>query len=257
MGPGGMGAGGVAAAFERDRPAMGMSPRDLPPRDQSRDMPRDPRDFPSRDPRDDRMMPPPPNRPMGPGTQPPAWPDAPPGRPPQGGGFPVPERPGPERPGPPPAERPGFGPGQTYGGSDEPTFAGFEPGRRARPDMTSEMRMPDRNQPGPSAGMPPAPAGPSQGQGMSQSMGMVPSGEVQRIDQLRRTFQLRRFGSGYDRAEVDRLFEGVVNAMSGRSTMPLDESELDPHQFNLVPGGYFESEVDQALREVRDIIRRR
>jgi len=85
--------------------------------------------------------------------------------------------------------------------------------------------------------------------------GGVPPGDVQRIDQLRRTFQLRRFGSGYDRAEVDRLFDGVINAMSGRST--INEGELDPQQFNLVPGGYFESEVDQALREVRDILRRR
>jgi hypothetical protein len=38
--------------------------------------------------------------------------------------------------------------------------------------------------------------------------------------------------------------------------MPLNESELDPNQFSLVPGGYFEAEVNQALREVRDLVRR-
>lgn len=87
--------------------------------------------------------------------------------------------------------------------------------------------------------------------------GLAPTADVQRVDQLRQTFQARRFGSGYDRAEVDRLFDGILNSMSGRSTVPIAESELDPQQFSLVPGGYFESEVDQALREVRDIIRRR
>jgi hypothetical protein len=81
--------------------------------------------------------------------------------------------------------------------------------------------------------------------------------EVAHIDQLRRTFQLRRFGSGYDRVQVDRLFESVVNTMSGRSGASLSEAELDPAQFSLVPGGYFEAEVDAALKEVRDIIGRR
>ena len=104
------------------------------------------------------------------------------------------------------------------------------------------------------------PAGPGPGYAgapaSSGGNGPASPGDVQRIDQMRRTFQARRFGSGYDRMEVDRLFEGVIAAMSGRSTMPVNESELDPGQFNLVPGGYFEAEVDQALREVRDIFRR-
>ena len=39
--------------------------------------------------------------------------------------------------------------------------------------------------------------------------------------------------------------------------MPVSEAELDPRQFSLVPGGYFEAEVDAALREVRDILLRR
>src|SRR5262249_59860423 len=81
--------------------------------------------------------------------------------------------------------------------------------------------------------------------------------EAIRIDQLRRTFQLRRFGSGYDRVQVDRLFDGIVDAMSGRSNVPVTEAELDPAQFSLVPGGYFEAEVDAALKEVRDILARR
>jgi DivIVA domain-containing protein len=98
-----------------------------------------------------------------------------------------------------------------------------------------------------------APAGPPPSSGGN---GAASPGEIQRIDQMRRTFQPRRFGSGYDRMEVDRLFEGVIAAMSGRSTMPVKENELDPGQFNLVPGGYFEAEVDQALREVREIFRR-
>ncbi|MEV8512960.1 DivIVA domain-containing protein [Dactylosporangium sp. NPDC051484] len=82
------------------------------------------------------------------------------------------------------------------------------------------------------------------------------STEVARIDQLRRTFQLRRFGSGYDRAQVDRLFEGVMASLTGRGG-PLTDGDLDPTHFNLVPGGYFEAEVDAALKEVRDIVTRR
>ena len=44
-------------------------------------------------------------------------------------------------------ERPESSFGPDHGGNDpfdnEPTYSGFEPGRRARPDMTTEMRMPD------------------------------------------------------------------------------------------------------------------
>jgi hypothetical protein len=79
--------------------------------------------------------------------------------------------------------------------------------------------------------------------------------ESQRVDQLRRTFQLRRFGSGYDPTQVDRLFENVLGALSGRGGV--NESELDSTRLNLVPGGYYEAEVDQAIREVRDILRSR
>jgi DivIVA domain-containing protein len=121
---------------------------------------------------------------------------------------------------------------------DEPTgtFGGFEPGRHGKMDMTTEIRMSDMGRdPGPVSGGP----------------------DVQRIDQLRRSFQPRRFGSGYDPNQVDRLFEVIIGALTGRSPGPSSDAELDPSQFNLVPGGYFEAEVDQALREVRDIILRR
>ncbi|HWB35365.1 MAG TPA: diviva domain-containing protein, partial [Rugosimonospora sp.] len=115
-------------------------------------------------------------------------------------------------------------------------YPGFEPGRHGKTDMTTEIRMPADIS---------APVAPALG------------GDAGRVDQLRRTFQPRRFGSGYDPAQVDRLFEGIVNAMAGRTGGQITDADLDPGQFNLVPGGYFEAEVDQALREVRDLIRNR
>ena len=110
-------------------------------------------------------------------------------------------------------------------------------GRRGRMDMTHEMRF-DLNGSMPTSG---GPASPS---------------ELQRIDSMRRTFTARRFGSGYDAMQVNRLFDAIIASLSGRSGMPLSENELDPNQFSLVPGGYFEAEVNQALREVRDLVRR-
>ena len=81
------------------------------------------------------------------------------------------------------------------------------------------------------------------------------TGEMARVDQLRRTFQVRRFGSGYDRAQVDHLFEAIVQTLSGRGGPQFSDADLNPGQFGLVQGGYFEAEVEQALREVRDILR--
>jgi DivIVA domain-containing protein len=177
--------------------------------------------------RDDRMMPPPVAPPMqAPMTQ--QMPQLPP-RP----VAPVPS-------GPPPG---GFDrydePTRFGGGFDD----GFEPGRHGKSDMTTEIRIPDGGFD--TGGYPAAPMGPP----------MPP--EAVHIDQLRRTFQLRRFGSGYDRIQVDRLFEGIVDTLSGRANVGLNEAELDPTQFSLVPGGYFEAEVDAALKEVRDILARR
>ncbi|HEY8453108.1 MAG: DivIVA domain-containing protein [Micromonosporaceae bacterium] len=91
---------------------------------------------------------------------------------------------------------------------------------------------------------------------MTPGMGGVPAGDVQRVDELRRSFQPRRFGSGYDRAQVDELFERIIAGMTGRAPLSISEADLDPSRFDLVPGGYFEGDVDNALREVREIIRR-
>ncbi|MER7280903.1 DivIVA domain-containing protein [Dactylosporangium sp. NPDC000244] len=192
---------------------------------------------------------------------------------------PPPGAPLPSRPTPPPPAGPPGGPGGPggpgYGRYDEPTYGGafdddrgYDQGPRApRADMTAEIRMerpepPAYGGPGPDRdpyGAPPErdPYGGPQGGG--DPYGGPPqhqSGEVARIDQLRRTFQLRRFGSGYDRAQVDRLFEGVMASLTGRGG-PLTDGDLDPSHFNLVPGGYFEAEVDAALKEVRDIVTRR
>ncbi|HEX6498962.1 MAG TPA: DivIVA domain-containing protein [Micromonosporaceae bacterium] len=114
------------------------------------------------------------------------------------------------------------------------TFNGFEPGRHGKADMTTEMRVQ-------SASPPPG----------------VSASDIQYVDEMRRAFQPRRFGSGYDPGQVDRLFEGIMAALTGRSPVPITDGELDPAQFSLVPNGYFEAEVDHALREVREILRRR
>jgi len=137
----------------------------------------------------------------------------------------------------------GHGPGNGYSRFDDTDYTpggfgnDFGGSRRGRSDMTHEMRFD-------LSGAMPTSGGPA-----SQS-------ELQRIDSMRRTFTARRFGSGYDAIQVNRLFDAIIASLSGRSGMPLNESELDPNQFSLVPGGYFEAEVNQALREVRDLVRR-
>jgi DivIVA domain-containing protein len=188
----------------------------------------------------------------------------------------------PQRSGPPP----GYDPS----GFDQGGYDGFEAGRHGKADMTAEIRMPDRDPRGgygqqmpgapmpgspmamPGSPMPGAPmSGPPYGGGgggygqqqQQQQQPQLgpplgePGGELYRVDQLRRTFQPRRFGSGYDPSQVDRLFEGILQAMTGRGPMPVNENDLDMLQFGLVPNGYFEAEVDAALREVKDILLRR
>jgi DivIVA domain-containing protein len=181
----------------------------------------------------------------------------------------LPQRP--QLPGPDPYGRydePGYGQQQQQqqqqqqrppapGGYDTGGYDAFEPGRHGKTDMTAEIRMPERGGYGGPAPMsaPPMSGPPMGGPPMGGGSGGSP--ELYRVDQLRRTFQPRRFGSGYDPAQVDRLFESILNAMTGRGPMPVPENELDTLQFGLVPGGYFEAEVDAALREVQDILMRR
>jgi DivIVA domain-containing protein len=201
-----------------------------------------------------------------------------------------------ERQLPPMPQRPQMPAPDPYGGGryDEPAFGGppprgpaafdtgsydaFEPGRHGKTDMTAEVRLPERERdrgyggpppmsgppmgPSPMSGSPSMGGGPPMGGGPALGGGPPaggggPNGELYRVDQLRRTFQPRRFGSGYDPMQVDRLFESILQAMSGRGPMPVPENELDTLQFGLVPGGYFEAEVDAALREVKDILLRR
>jgi hypothetical protein len=80
------------------------------------------------------------------------------------------------------------------------------------------------------------------------------SADLRRVDELRRSFQPRRFGSGYDRGQVDRLFEQAMAGVAGQA--PINVDELDPRRFDLVPGGYFEGDVENALGELREILRR-
>jgi DivIVA domain-containing protein len=228
-GPPGMGGPGMGGGQMMPPPMMAPPPMSAPPMSA-------------------RPMSAPPMRPM---SAPPLRPmSAPPMAPPMSAPLPTrpmsapPMGPGPGMGGPATGGHGGggHGGGNGYSRFDDTDYTpgGFGNdfgGRRGRTDMTHEMRF-DLN------GAMPTSGGPA-----SQS-------ELQRIDSMRRTFTARRFGSGYDAIQVNRLFDAIIASLSGRSGMPLNESELDPNQFSLVPGGYFEAEVNQALREVRDLVRR-
>lgn len=125
------------------------------------------------------------------------------------------------------------------------------------PDRGMPERMPDRGMPEPTTYGGGFGGGGGDPYGQQSGPPSAPmSTEAARVDQLRRTFQLRRFGSGYDRAQVDQIFDGVLASLSGRGA-PVSDSELDPSHLQLVPGGYFEADVEAALKEVRDILIRR
>ncbi|MFC0508539.1 DivIVA domain-containing protein [Micromonospora costi] len=100
-------------------------------------------------------------------------------------------------------------------------------------------------------GGPPAVPGPPAG---GPPMAGPPGSDLYRVDQIRRRFQVRRFGSGYDPDQVDRFFETLLGGMAGRNPMPVNPKDLDTLRFGLVPGGYFEAEVDAALKDVQDIL---
>jgi DivIVA domain-containing protein len=76
------------------------------------------------------------------------------------------------------------------------------------------------------------------------------------VAELRSSFRPRRFGSGYDPGQVERLFDGIQAMMEGRGAQ-VSDSDLMPGQFGLVQGGYFEDDVDEALRQVRGLYGRR
>jgi DivIVA domain-containing protein len=225
--------------------------------------------------------------PMGPGGPGPMGPGGPG---PMGPGGPGPMGHG----GPPPRGLPpgpgGYGPDDRQGGyGPDERFDGFEAGRRGRTDMTAEIRMPERDQrdlrrgpagpppppqqgygPGPDQGYGPGPDqgyGPGPDHGYGPGPGMPgpppmagppmagpPGSELYRVDQIRRSFQVRRFGSGYDPDQVDRFFDSLLGGMQGRNPMPVNPKDLDTLRFGLVPGGYFEAEVDAALKDVQDIL---
>ena len=98
---------------------------------------------------------------------------------------------------------------------------------------------------------PPPMAGPSMG---GPPMAGPPGSDLYRVDQIRRSFQVRRFGSGYDPDQVDRFFDSLLGGMAGRNPMPVNPKDLDTLRFGLVQGGYFEAEVDAALKNVQDIL---
>jgi DivIVA domain-containing protein len=176
--------------------------------------------------------------PMPPLSAPPPLPPRPMSAPPMSGPPMMPPMSGPPMSAPRPMSAPPSYP--RFDESEYPAATGFGAdfgGRRGRSDMTHEMRF-DLNG------------------GAGASMSGVNPSELQRIDAMRRTFTARRFGSGYDAIQVNRLFDAIIASLSGRSGMPVSESELDPNQFSLVPGGYFEAEVNQALREIRELVRR-
>jgi len=196
---------------------------------------------------EDRFSPPPPRDPGAPhhggeptpprgmSTDPTTVIQHPSGPPPQGGPSGRPPSPydapgGYRDSGPPPGEPGGakvdYGRRNPYEGRG--VFDG--PGRHGREEMTTELRSAD------------SPFKPE---------------DLQRLEQLRGAFQPRRFGSGYDPAQVDRIFDAMSSNMTGRSPVPVSDKELDTSQFSLVQRGYFEAEVDAALREVRDIFAKR
>jgi DivIVA domain-containing protein len=76
------------------------------------------------------------------------------------------------------------------------------------------------------------------------------------VGELRSSFRPRRFGSGYDPAQVERLFDAIQAMQEGRGGQ-VSDADLMPGQFGLVQGGYFEDDVDEALRQVRGLFNRR
>jgi hypothetical protein len=154
-----------------------------------------------------------------------------------------------------PSRRPPAGPSgpPAYGQDDRERF---EPGRHGKVDMTAEIRLPDRDRRMPGAGLS-GPGMPAPGVGGPAGGPAPGGGAIAQVDQIRRSLQARRFGSGYDPNQVNQFFDLILTAMSGRGPMPVSVADLETTRFGLVQGGYFEAEVEAALREVKEILRRR
>ena len=95
-------------------------------------------------------------------------------------------------------------------------------GRHGKMDMTAEIRMPDRE---PRGGRPDArprwrrlmgAPGSAARRWVARRRWASPAATSRGSTSMRRTFQVRRFGSGYDPIQVDRLFEGVLAAVRPR-----------------------------------------
>ena len=145
-------------------------------------------------------------------------------------------------------------------------------------DMTAEIRMPERDlrdhrgrgpagptracrAPGiggpPMAGRGPPMAGPPMGWPgpmVGPPMAGPPGSDLHRVDQIRRSFQARRFGSGYDPDQVDRLFESILGGMPGRDPMPVDPKR--PGHAAVRPGArrLLRGRGRRRAQEVQDIL---
>ncbi|MEU7573076.1 DivIVA domain-containing protein [Micromonospora sp. NPDC049240] len=141
--------------------------------------------------------------------------------------------------GPPALPQQGYGPPDPGYGPPDQGYGPPDQGYGGGPSMTGPPLV------GPPAAGPPMVGPPMAG---------PPGSDLHRVDQIRRGFQVRRFGSGYDPDQVDRFFDTLLGGMQGRNPMPVNPKELDTLRFGLVPGGYFEAEVDAALKDVQDIL---
>ncbi|MBQ1009697.1 DivIVA domain-containing protein [Micromonospora sp. M51] len=153
---------------------------------------------------------------------------------------PMPPRPMPAQAGPP------------YGRYDEPTGAfagGYDAPRGGGYDAPRGPAGPPM---GPGVPMGPGPMG---GHGMPQrGLPAGPSGYGPDDQRGPGGYGPDDQRGGYDPDQVDRFFETLLGGMQRRNPMPVDPKDLDTLRFGLVPGGYFEAEVDAALKDVQDIL---
>ncbi|GAA2609932.1 caspase, EACC1-associated type [Paractinoplanes durhamensis] len=78
---------------------------------------------------------------------------------------------------------------------------------------------------------------------------------ISRISGLRASLRRCRSGDGYDPAEVDNLFQMILDFRAGASPLPMPVEQLDRVHFTVVPGGYSEAEVGAALQKIKGMLR--